>query len=206
MADKATPPRVEALRQNSQEERPRASSQGSGGNRSRSSSFTAGRVVVLAIDASENAKNAFEYYQDNIQKNDDLLMLVHVPEAPRLPTFSFKSGITPPVEEWKKVLDDMNARVRKLEEDYEGTCIQKKIRYKVRSDTSKNPGEGICKIADEEGAHLIIMGTRGQNAVKRALLGSVSEYVCRHAGIPTLIVPPPKRMRTKSRTSSLSEK
>lgn len=36
-------------------------------------------------------------------------------------------GIAPPVEEWKKVIDDMNSRTRKLEEDYEGTCIQKKV-------------------------------------------------------------------------------
>ena len=55
MADK-----VEALRrQDSQEERKRAGSTGSG-PRSRTTSFTAGRIVLLAIDASDNAKNAFE--------------------------------------------------------------------------------------------------------------------------------------------------
>jgi nucleotide-binding universal stress UspA family protein len=159
----------------------------------------------LAIDASENAKNAFDYYMDNVHKPDDTVVLSHIPEAPKLPTFSFKSGIAPPVEEWKKVIDDMNARTRKLEEDYEGNCIQKKLRYKVRGEAFKNPGEGICRIAEEEGASLIILGTRGLNAVKRALLGSVSEYVCRHAGIPTLIVPGPNRKRSKSRSGSIPE-
>jgi len=185
--------------------RPRSSSAVSGGNRSRTSSFNAGRVVILAIDASENARNAFDYYLGSIYKPDDSVVLVHCPEPPRLPTFSFKSGIAPPVEEWKKVLDEVNERTRKLEEDYEGTCIGKKIRYKVREETSKSPGEGICRIAEEEDAELIILGSRGLNAVKRALLGSVSEYVCRHAGIPTLIVPFGKRSRTKSRTTSGSE-
>eukprot|EP00914_Ancora_sagittata_P023323 GHVO01046187.1.p2 GENE.GHVO01046187.1~~GHVO01046187.1.p2 ORF type:complete len:203 (+),score=20.98 GHVO01046187.1:73-681(+) len=191
------------------EERDRSGSTQSTGSgpRSRNASFCVGRVVVLAIDASENAKNAFEYYIDNVFKPEDTLVLSHIPEAPKLPTFSFKSGIAPPVEEWKKVIDDMNLKTRKLEEDYEGTCIHKKLRYKVRGEAFKNPGEGLCRIAEEEGASLIIMGTRGLNAVKRALLGSVSEYVCRHSGIPTLIVPGPGtgRKRTKSRSGSIPE-
>ena len=36
-------------------------------------------------------------------------------------------GMKLPVEEWKKVLDEMNKRTAKLEEDYEGTCFQKKV-------------------------------------------------------------------------------
>ena len=45
--------------------------------------------------------------------------------------FAFLSplgGMAPPVDEWKKILDEMNARTRKLEEEYEGTCIQRKVR------------------------------------------------------------------------------
>ena len=39
-------------------------------------------------------------YLDNIHKSDDLIVLVHCPEAPRLPSFKFKSkyrhdGISP---------------------------------------------------------------------------------------------------------------
>lgn len=39
----------------------------------------------------------------------------------------FIGGIAPPIDEWKKILDDMNARARKLEEDYESTCTIKKV-------------------------------------------------------------------------------
>ena len=38
-------------------------------------------------------------------------------------------GIAPPVDEWKKIIDEMNARARKLEEDYEGTCTIKKVSF-----------------------------------------------------------------------------
>lgn len=35
--------------------------------------------------------------------------------------------MAPPVEEWKKVLDEMNAKTQKLEEEYEGTLIAQKV-------------------------------------------------------------------------------
>ncbi len=63
------------------------------------------------------------------------------------------------------------------------------LRYKVRGESYKNAGEGIVRIADDEKANLIIMGARGLGAVKRAFVGSTSEYVVRHSGVPTLIIP-----------------
>lgn len=171
-------------------QRVRTMSGGSGeGRRSRSASFSGiNRVVLVAVDPSENAKFAFDWYIENIYKSDDLMVLVHIPEPPKLPTFSFKSGIAPPVEDWKKVLDDMNSKTRKLEEDYEGECVAKKYKYKIRGEAMKNPGEGVCRIAQEEQADLIVIGSRGHGAVKRAFLGSVSEHVVRHSGIPTVVV------------------
>ena len=53
----------------------------------------------------------------------------------------------------------------------------------------KNPGEGIVRVADEERVNLIVIGTRGLGAMKRAFMGSVSEYVVRHTTCPTLIIP-----------------
>lgn len=167
-----------------------------------------GRTIVLCLDASDNAKMAFEWYLDQIRRPTDFIVLVHIPEPPRLPTFSFKSGMAPPVEEWKTILDDMNERTRKLEEDYEGTCIQRKLRYKMRGEAMKNPGEGIVKVADEEHAELICMGTRGLSGIKRALVGSVSDYVSQHASCPTILVPAKKIIERRAsllRTSSIPE-
>lgn len=162
------------------------------------------RTVVVAVDSSDNARVAFDWYIENMWRNDDMIVLVHCPEAPRLPTFSFKSGIGPPVDEWKKILDDMNARTRKLEEDYETTCITKKLKFKVRGEAMKNPGEGIIKICDEERAHAIVMGTRGIGGVKRAFLGSVSEYVMRNSHVPVTIVPAKRWLKRRESESQLA--
>src|SRR5215216_5988629 len=50
------------------------------------------------------------------------------------------------------------------------------------------PDEEIVKLAKELGVGLIVMGSRGQGGVRRALLGSVSDSVVRHAHCPVLVV------------------
>jgi nucleotide-binding universal stress UspA family protein len=46
----------------------------------------------------------------------------------------------------------------------------------------------ISRIAAEEGADLIVMGTRGLSGVKRLLLGSVAESLLRAADRPVMLV------------------
>ena len=50
-----------------------------------------------------------------------------------------------------------------------------------------NPGEAIVKIAEDENATMIVMGTRGLGVIRRTILGSVSDYVVHHAKCPVLI-------------------
>ncbi len=52
------------------------------------------------------------------------------------------------------------------------------------------PGETIVEAAQAEGADLIVVGTHGRGTVGRLFLGSVSEYVVRHAGCPVMVVRP----------------
>lgn len=56
--------------------------------------------------------------------------------------------------------------------------------------------EGIVDVADEVGASLIVLGSRGLTGLRELLRGSVSQGVAEHAGRPVLIVPPaPRRPR-----------
>jgi nucleotide-binding universal stress UspA family protein len=50
----------------------------------------------------------------------------------------------------------------------------------------------IVALAEELGADLIVMGSRGLGGVRRALMGSVSDSVLRHAHCPVLVVRPEK--------------
>lgn len=49
------------------------------------------------------------------------------------------------------------------------------------------PGEAICRIAEEEKATMIVMGTRGLGKVRRTIMGSVSDYVVHHSHCPVIV-------------------
>jgi nucleotide-binding universal stress UspA family protein len=48
--------------------------------------------------------------------------------------------------------------------------------------------EEIVEVAEEIGAGLIVMGSRGHGRLRRALMGSVSDAVVRHTHCPVTIV------------------
>ena len=50
------------------------------------------------------------------------------------------------------------------------------------------PGIELCLLADEVGATVAVVGSRGRGAIKRALLGSVSDHLVRNAPCPVLVV------------------
>ena len=52
------------------------------------------------------------------------------------------------------------------------------------------PGEAIVEAADAEAADLIVVGSHERSAVGRFFLGSVSDYVVRHAKAPVMVVRP----------------
>ena len=50
-----------------------------------------------------------------------------------------------------------------------------------------DPGRALCDLATERGATVIVAGTRGRGGLKRAVLGSVSDHLVRHAPCPVLV-------------------
>jgi nucleotide-binding universal stress UspA family protein len=49
-------------------------------------------------------------------------------------------------------------------------------------------GPELCRLASETSAKAIVVGTRGRGALKRAVLGSVSDYVVRNAPCPVVVI------------------
>jgi nucleotide-binding universal stress UspA family protein len=48
-------------------------------------------------------------------------------------------------------------------------------------------GPELCRIARDAGATAIVIGSRGRGGIKRAFLGSVSDYVVRNASCPVVV-------------------
>jgi nucleotide-binding universal stress UspA family protein len=55
-----------------------------------------------------------------------------------------------------------------------------------------HPSDDVVQVAEEIGAGLIVLGSRGRGGVRRALMGSVSNAVVQHAHCPVMVVRPEK--------------
>jgi nucleotide-binding universal stress UspA family protein len=51
-------------------------------------------------------------------------------------------------------------------------------------------GRALCELAEDLSASAIVMGSRGRGGIKRAFLGSVSDYVVRNAPCTVVITKP----------------
>jgi nucleotide-binding universal stress UspA family protein len=80
-------------------------------------------------------------------------------------------------KEAQEILDN---QVRKIEEA--GGIVQEAYSRKGRVD------QEIVDLGEEIGAGLIVMGSRGLGGLRRALMGSASDSVVRHAHCPVMVV------------------
>jgi nucleotide-binding universal stress UspA family protein len=60
----------------------------------------------------------------------------------------------------------------------------------VRGDTFHGAAHDIVRVADAQGADVIVAGTRGHTALGGLLLGSVTQRLLHLAHCPVLVVPP----------------
>ena len=51
-----------------------------------------------------------------------------------------------------------------------------------------SPRETICRIANDEGFDLVILGRRGMGEIRDALFGAVSNHVLHHVHCPVLLI------------------
>lgn len=57
-----------------------------------------------------------------------------------------------------------------------------------------DPAHTIVEIAERFNCHMIVMGARGNSALRSAMLGSVSNEVLHASSIPVVIVKPPEEV------------
>ena len=151
--------------------------------------------ILVATDGSREAELATRTAADLAEKTASELHLVHVfGIAPWYPVYP--EATTP---EWV-AQEEKNPM---LEEDLQRTSEQRareildteveKARSAGSTVAQAHLKEGgvaaeIVTLAEDIGAGLIVMGSRGRGGIRRALMGSVSDSVVRHAHCPVLVV------------------
>jgi nucleotide-binding universal stress UspA family protein len=135
--------------------------------------------ILLATDGSENAVRAARTAVELANKTGSELHVVHVAEAPHI--FFAYTDLDPAraEQEARKILDDEVQRI----EDEGGTVAEAHLRLGPAE-------ENIVNLGEQLDVGLIVIGSRGLGALRRAVMGSVSESVVRHAHCPVMVVRP----------------
>jgi len=137
--------------------------------------------TLLAADGSEYTKKAaaFLVTHECLASPEDELVVLHVQSAvpPRVKTMLGAGAVRSyHADEAAKVLAPIEKFLK---------------RHPVKFNTKwvvGSPAAEIVRVAKQEGAHMIVMGTHGHGVIGRALMGSVAQNVVSECDIPVLLV------------------
>jgi nucleotide-binding universal stress UspA family protein len=140
--------------------------------------------ILLAVDGSEEASAATRTAVDLADRTDSELHVVHVGEL--------KPVYHPERRGYLARYEELQEEARRLLEEQVdeinsagGSVSRAHLRI-------GRPDEEIVGLAEEIGAGLIATGSRGLGGMRRALMGSASDSIVRHAHCPVLVVRPEK--------------
>lgn len=158
---------------------------------------TAARTIYIALDGSEQAHKAFEWSRDHFLRRGDTVVLVMAftpVKERRNSLFGWASLFGPPVFSFgQEDGTDTESIVHTRMKEY---AIKLSPEVKRITGTSckmclqaGDPRDLICNITENAGqVDVLVLGSRGRGAVKRAVLGSVADYVATHARCSIMIV------------------
>lgn len=140
--------------------------------------------ILVATDGSEDANLAAHTAIDLSNRTGAELHVVHARQDVRLATglpAMAQDEYTRTLERWeqedREFLEEQAERLRSAGGNVSGAHLKK-----------GRPADEIVGLTEELGADLIVMGSRGLGAVKRLVVGSVSEGVVNLTPCPVLVM------------------
>jgi nucleotide-binding universal stress UspA family protein len=149
--------------------------------------------ILLATDGSREAQLAATTATDLASSTNSELHLLCVAPGNPDPVYHIHEGSLR-YETYQRALEAVKAEAQEVLDEQvrkvrEAGGSVKDAHFKI----GERRDQAIIHLAEELGAGLIVMGSRGLGGVRRALIGSVSDSVVRHAHCPVMIVRPEKQ-------------
>jgi nucleotide-binding universal stress UspA family protein len=138
-------------------------------------------TILLATDGSKEVQLAATTAADLAQRTDSELHVTTVGASVPISATTSPAHFEDVLREHRRQAQEVLEQQVKMIEEFGGTVKETHLR-EGRAD------EEIVELAEEIGAGLIVMGSRGYGRLRRALMGSVSDAVVRHAHCPVTIV------------------
>lgn len=142
------------------------------------------RKILLATDGSEEATLATEAATELSKNTASEVHLAYVLPTPE--RLAYPHHYPPEVREdiFEQAQKDAGEFLDKQAEQIRsggGSVTEAHVR-------TGRPDHEIVSLSDDLGVGLIVIGSRGLTGMRRALLGSVSDSVVRHAHCPVMVV------------------
>jgi nucleotide-binding universal stress UspA family protein len=138
--------------------------------------------ILLATDGSPHADLAADVAVDLAQSTGSQLHVVAVGRT--FPGAVYDDYAEARRDDLRNEAQEMlDEQVRKIEEA-DGTVAATHLKMDEERD------EAIVHLAEDIGAGMIVIGSRGFGGMRRALMGNVADSVVRHAHCPVLVVRP----------------
>ncbi|KAI4326433.1 hypothetical protein MLD38_031748 [Melastoma candidum] len=146
--------------------------------------------IVVAVDESSESMHALAWCLSHLLPSDAVLVLLYVkPPPPPFYSFFDAAGYMLSGDATAEVQKLGTRMVQSVMDRAEAVC--RDFNHGVSVERFVGTGDArevICKAVDKLGADTLVMGCHGYGFMKRALLGSVSEYCSKHVKCPVVIV------------------
>lgn len=142
--------------------------------------------ILLCSDGSSLSLDALARGLELLGRDRPLLVVTVVDEPdPTLVTGTgFAGGVMTPEELEARTAAAATEAEKVLVATVEALGLAEADRRALHGDA----GVAICSLADDVDAAAVVIGSRGHGGLRRAVLGSVSDHVVRHATCPVVVV------------------
>lgn len=152
-----------------------------------------GSALVCGVDGSEEAGAAAAAAAAIADRGDLELVLVHVTAPPVSPAALPAPGVAAPVDHHARLIERQREAAARIIGIARRAVAHRAVDVVERVERG-DPASSLERLAVEEDAALICVGTHGRGPVRAALLGSTSATLGAVASRPVMIVPSAARI------------
>ncbi|KAL2345415.1 hypothetical protein Fmac_006700 [Flemingia macrophylla] len=151
------------------------------------------QVMVVGVDDSEFSMYALEWTLDHLltpSANPNFKLLLCYAKPPVSASVGF---VGPGAAEVLPIVDaDLKRTAAKITDKAKEICKNKSVNDVATEVVEGDPRNVLCEAVEKHHASVLVVGSHGYGAIKRAVLGSVSDYCAHHAHCSVMIVKKPK--------------
>eukprot|EP01018_Ginkgo_biloba_P017549 Gb_32428 [translate_table: standard] len=150
--------------------------------------------IIVGVDDSEQSRYALEWTLDHLiapfaGNSPYKLLLIH---ARPTPTSALRMAGPGAADVLPMIETDLKKIGLRALEQAKGLCQSRPVDDIEIEMVEGDARNVLCEAVEKHKADMLVVGSHGYGAIKRAVLGSVSDYCAHHAHCTVMIVKKPK--------------